>query len=326
MSSQPYPVYAAYPPSSFNSASTLNINTKAPLIDDERKHIPRTPSPTQTEYNYLNNIKEKKSLTQKIRACFYCFLAPNLARLRHPAEYYAIIAVLLVSVILISVYHTQIIDALKPFTDWLHNTPAGPLIPVVILIALSFPPLFGHELVSMIAGVSFGFPEACAVVAGTTILGEVANYYTFKYACTARIKKMEAKDISFGLLAHIIRNGGFLVVLVIRFSAIPPHFATAVFSTVGISFWTFLGAALLSLPKSFVPVYVGYALKPKNTGNTSSEKIEKIVLGATFLVTIGSYVWINRQMKAAKEDYIYQRRKARQAKVDGPHVTSMSDV
>ncbi|KAJ7629494.1 hypothetical protein DFH06DRAFT_1141111 [Mycena polygramma] len=259
MSSQPYPVYAAYPPSSFNSASTLNINTKAPLIDDERKHIPRTPSPTQTEFNYLNNIKEKKSLTQKI-------------------QYYAIIAVLLVSVILISVYHTQIINALKPFTDWLHNT----------------------------------------------ILGEMANYYTFKYACTARIKKMEAKDISFGLLAHIIRNGGFP--LQRDSAALILAVATAVFSTVGISFWTFLGAALLSLPKSFVPVFVGYALKPKNTGNTSSERIEKIVLGATFLVTIGSYVWINRQMKAAKEDYIYQRRKARQAKIDGPHVTSMSDV
>ncbi|KAJ6482032.1 hypothetical protein C8R47DRAFT_1218024 [Mycena vitilis] len=311
MSSQPYPVYTTYPPSSFNSVSTLNINTNGPLLDDERKNIPRTPSPTQTEFNYLNNIKEKKSLTQKIRAI--------LCHHRHSA----IIATLLVSVISISVYHTQIINGLKPFTDWLHNTPAGPSIPIVILIALSFPPLSGHELVSMIAGVAFGLPEACAVVAGTTILGEIADYYTLKYACTARIKEMEAKDISFDLLAHIIRDGGFLVVLVIRFSAIPPHFATAVFSTVGISFWTFLGAALLSFPKSFVPVYVGYALKPENAGSTMSEKIGKIVLGATFLVTIGS---MNRQMKGAKAEYIYQRRTTRQAKVDGPHVIGMPDV
>ncbi|KAJ7629498.1 hypothetical protein DFH06DRAFT_1225894 [Mycena polygramma] len=272
---------------------------KVGLVDDERKNIPRTPSPTQSEYNYLNDIKEEKSLKQKI-------------------QYYAIIAVLLAAVILFSVFHTQIVTAMKPFTDWLRNTPAGPLIPIVILIALSFPPLFGHEIVAMLVGVAFGFPEACAIVAGSTILGEVANFFTFKYACSVRGKKMEAKDISYGLLAHIIRNGGFLIVLVIRYSAIPPHFATSIFSTVGISFSIFLGAALLSLPKAFVPVYVGYALKPENAGNTQSERIDKIVLVAGVLITIVAFGWIKRQMKAARE-YIYLRRKARQAKVDGPH-------
>ncbi|KAJ7640468.1 hypothetical protein DFH06DRAFT_628128, partial [Mycena polygramma] len=302
MSSQPpaYPAYAPYPSiASFNSATSLSINTKATLVDDERKNIPRTPSPTQSEYNYLDDIKGQKSLKQKI-------------------QYYAIIAVLLAAVILFSVFHTQIITALKPFTDWLHNTPAGPLIPIAILIVLSFPPLFGHEIIAMLVGVAFGFPEACAIVAVGTILGEVANFFTFKYACSVRGKKMENKDISYGLLAHIIRNGGFLIVLVIRYSAIPPHFATSIFSTVGISFPIFLGAALLSLPKAFVPVYVGYALKPEKAGNTQSERIEKIVLVAGVLITIVAFGWIKRQMKAAREEYIYLRRKARQAKVDGP--------
>ncbi|KAJ7640470.1 hypothetical protein DFH06DRAFT_1334821 [Mycena polygramma] len=326
MSSQPpaYPAYAPYPSNVFfNSATSLSINTKAALIDDERKDIPRTPSPTQSEYNYLNDIKEEKSLKQKI-------------------QYYAIIAVLLAAVILFSVFHTQIVTAMKPFTDWLRNTPAGPLIPIVILIALSFPPLFGHEIVAMLVGVAFGFPEACAIVAGsrvniisvldlrllallTIIYKDHPRYRsefynsTFKYACSVRGKKMEAKDISYGLLAHIIRNGGFLIVLVIRYSAIPPHFATSIFSTVGISFPIFLGAALLSLPKAFVPVYVGYALKPENAGNTQSETIEKIVLVAGILITIVAFGWIKRQMKAAREEYIYLRRKGRQAKVDGPH-------
>jgi hypothetical protein len=39
-----------------------------------------------------------------------------------------------------------------------------------------------------------------------------------------------------------------------------------VFSTVGVNFWLFLGAAVLSLPKAFVPVYVGYSMKPENAG------------------------------------------------------------
>ncbi|KAJ7334853.1 hypothetical protein DFH08DRAFT_1083387 [Mycena albidolilacea] len=311
MSFQAPPSYPAYPPHSehFNSQSSLTINTKTPFVDDSADGT-RTPSPTQAEYNYLNDIKEEKTTKQKI-------------------QYYAIVAVLLAAAILISVFHTKIINALKPFTDWLHDTKLGPLVVIAILTILSFPPLFGHEIIAMLAGVAWSFPEACVVVAIGTLAGEIANFVVFKYACSVRGSKMEAKDLSYGMLAHVTRTGGFLIILVIRYSAIPPHFATAVFSTVGVNFWLFLGAAVLSLPKAFVPVYVGYAMKPENADDTHAEKIEKIVLIATILVTLISYAWIKRQMKAAKEDFIYLRRKARQGKAgssNGPQFVSMPAV
>ncbi|KAJ7902817.1 hypothetical protein B0H14DRAFT_3851744 [Mycena olivaceomarginata] len=288
MSFQAPPSYPAYPPHSehFDSQSSLTINTKTPFVDDSADGT-RTPNPTQAEYNYLNDIKEEKTTKQKI-------------------QYYAIVAVLLAAVILISVFNTKIINALKPFTDWLHDTKLGPLVVIAILIILSFPPLFGHEIIAMLAGVAWSFPEACVIVAIGTLAGEIANFVVFKYACSVRGSKMEAKDL-----------------------AIPPHFATAVFSTVGVNFWLFLGAAVLSLPKAFVPVYVGYSMKPENADNTHAEKIEKIILIATILVTLISYAWIKRQMKAAKEDFIYLRRKARQGKTgssNGPQFVSMPAV
>ncbi|KAJ7471909.1 hypothetical protein FB451DRAFT_1399207 [Mycena latifolia] len=301
--SMPYPAYAqaAYPPKGHapsDSASTLDFSAKHQLIE-ERHTINRTPSPTPSEFNALNGIKEKKTTKEKI-------------------QYYAIIAVLLTITILISVFHEKIITALRPFTDWLASHKFGPLIPIAILIILSFPPLFGHEIVAMLIGVTWNLPLACVIMAAGTLLGEIANYYTFKYACTARGEKMEAKDISYGLLAHVVRRGGFMIVLVIRYSAIPAHFATAVFSTVGVSFPIFIGAAILSLPKSLVPVYVGYALKPENENDKTSNIIEKIVLVITIIITVAAYRWINKRMEAAKPDYIYSRRKARQAKVQGP--------
>ncbi|KAF8147749.1 hypothetical protein K438DRAFT_458162 [Mycena galopus ATCC 62051] len=300
-----YPAYAPHQPN-FNSQSSISINTKAPMLSDS----PRTPSPTQSEFNYLNDIKEEKSTKQKI-------------------QFYAIGAVLIGAVILFSVFHTQIINGLKPFTDWLHDTKLGPLVPIALLFIMSFPPLFGQEIIGMLAGVAWDFPEACIIVAIGTLLGETANYFVFKYACSVRGGKMEAKSLSYGILAHIVRNGGFLIVLVVRYSAIPPHFATVVFSTVGISYWIFLAAAVLSLPKSFVPVYVGYALKPENAGNTTAERIEKIVLVVTILITIAAYTWIKRQMEAAKGDFIYLRRKVRQAQAgssNGPHFIGMPSV
>ncbi|KAK7028303.1 hypothetical protein R3P38DRAFT_2935277 [Favolaschia claudopus] len=302
MSSLPpsYPAYAAYPPTnhpthnSNDSQSSLSINTKTPFIGDSSFDLStRTPSPTRSEFNYLNDIKEKKTVGERIR-------------------FYAILAVLLTAVILFSVFHTQIINGLKPVTDWLHDHSWGPVIPILILIILSFPPLFGHELVVMLTGITWSFPEACAIVAIGTLLGEIANYFVFKYACTARVEKMEKTNIAFGMLAHLVRTKGFWLVLVIRYSAIPPHFATTVFATVGIKFGVFIAAAVLSLPKAFVPVYVGYAMKPENKDNKTADKVEKIVLVITIAITVASFIWINRQIAAAKEEYIHRRRKGRQ--------------
>ncbi|KAJ7280250.1 hypothetical protein C8J57DRAFT_1302086 [Mycena rebaudengoi] len=297
----PYPVaYAKH--HLLNSESNINIPLKSRPMDNIHD-ISRTPSPTASEFNLLNGIKEKRSTKDNIK-------------------YYGILAVLLAVVILISVFHTQIIKALRPATDWLRGHAIGPFIIIAILIILSFPPLFGHELVAMVAGVTWSFPAACAIVAAGTLLGEIANYFVFKYACTARSAKLEVKDLSYGRLAHVVRNGGFLIVLAIRYSSIPAHFATVVFSTVGISFVIFVAAAILSLPKQLVPVYIGYAMKPSNTDDSTSKKVERIVLVISILITIGALMWIRRKMDAQKEEFVYARRKARQAKSN----SSMSGV
>ncbi|KAJ6478237.1 hypothetical protein C8R45DRAFT_1101627 [Mycena sanguinolenta] len=150
---------------------------------------------------------------------------------------------------------------LKPATDWLHNHTLGPLIPIAILVVISFPPLLGQELVTTLVGVTWDLPEAFLIVTIGPLLDEITNYFVFRYACVAHGAKLEEKNLSFGLMAYVARNGSFWVILIIRYSAIPPHFATSVLSTVGISFWIFLGAAILTLPKQLVPVYVGYALQ-----------------------------------------------------------------
>ncbi|KAJ7485180.1 hypothetical protein B0H11DRAFT_2018379 [Mycena galericulata] len=257
--------------------------------------ISRTPSPTLSEYNALNDIKEEKSTKQKIIL-------------------YGAAALVIGAVVLISVFHEKIINALSPETNWLHDHKLGPVIPIAILIIMSFPPLFGHELVEMICGVTWDLPEAFAIVAVGVLLGEIANFFTFKFCCSARSKKMEKSNLSYDLLAYVVRTGGFLVVLIIRYSAIPPHFATAVFSTVGLGFGVFIAAAVLSLPKAFVPVYVGYALRPSNDDSATSSKVEKIVLIISIGITLFALTWIRRQMNAAKPDVIYLRRKARQGK------------
>ncbi|KAJ7334822.1 hypothetical protein DFH08DRAFT_294126 [Mycena albidolilacea] len=291
----------SYPPNSDTTLSTFDVTSKLKNNHsvDYGRNISRTPSPTPEEYNLLHGIKPVRTTRQKITT-------------------YAIVAVLIGLGILLSVETKNIVHALKPATDWLHDHTFGPLIPIAIIIILSFPPLFGQELVATVVGVTWDLPKAFAIVAIGTVLGEVANFFTFKYACSARGAKLEVKNLDYGLLAYVVRNGSFWVILIIRYSAIPPHFATTVFSTVGISFWIFLAAAILSLPKQLVPVYIGYVMQPSVEDDGTSKIVENVVLVLGIVTTIAAYIWIQRKIKAATPAFVYGRRKARQDEGGAP--------
>lgn len=108
----------------------------------------------------------------------------------------------------------------------------------------------------------------------------------FKYCCSVRGEKYERTKLSYAYLARVVRDGGFRIALIARFSAIPGHcetahslsvfvqlisfvfpVTTAVFSTCGMDVWTFSLAAILSLPKQFLTVYLGVALEQSETGS-----------------------------------------------------------
>lgn len=73
---------------------------------------------------------------------------------------------------IISLKHDQVVEALRPFAEKVRDIPAGWLIFVAVLIVISFPPLFGHELVALLAGVVYGLWIGFGVVAAGTFVGE----------------------------------------------------------------------------------------------------------------------------------------------------------
>jgi len=80
---------------------------------------------------------------------------------------------------------------------------------------------------------------------------------------------------------------------------------------------TFSIAAILSMPKQLITVYLGVILEQSDNGirNTKSRIISDVLLAVTFLVTILAMWYIFRKMGQAKPAVIYERRKARQAKM-----------
>ncbi len=61
---------------------------------------------------------------------------------------------------------------LQPFSEKVRDLPGGWLIPIAILILISFPPLFGHEIIALLCGVVYGLWIGFGIVAAGTFFGE----------------------------------------------------------------------------------------------------------------------------------------------------------
>jgi len=95
----------------------------------------------------------------------------------------------------------------------------------------------------------------------------------------------------------MMRDGGVYIVTMVRFSAIPGHVVTAMQSTIGIPFWVYLVAIIITLPKQLVVVYLGVIFEDTGTGKSSSHEkmISYIVYAITLLATgVSAYIIYTR--------------------------------
>ncbi|KIK64267.1 hypothetical protein GYMLUDRAFT_40552 [Collybiopsis luxurians FD-317 M1] len=295
-----------YPPSkSSNTAKQGPNNHLSANITFDRPETNRTPSPTPSEMREL----------QTSAIDFKAMMNWRFWLRREWLWYYVIGVIIVVLSTLMTIFHDQIVNWLHPVTSRIHDLKLGWLIPIGILFVISFPPLFGHEIIAVLCGLVWGLGIGFAIVCAGTFLGEVGNFYAFKYCCRARGDKMEKTKISYACLARVVREGGFKIALIARLSAIPGHFTTAIFSTCGMNIFVFCIAAVLSLPKQFITVYFGVLFGQSGTETTKQKIISDSVVAVTILITIGACWYILRKMNEAKPAVIYDRRKARQAKL-----------
>ncbi|KZP04807.1 hypothetical protein FIBSPDRAFT_766798 [Athelia psychrophila] len=228
---------------------------------------------------------------------------------------YIVIIVITIILIIFAAMHNVIIRKLQPAAEWMHNTKFGWLIPIGLLFVMSFPPLGGQELVAILCGLVWGAGWGFLIVSVGQFLGELANFFTFKYLCQARSNKLKETNIQYACLSRVIQDGGLKVAVVARYSVIPPHVSTALFATCGMHVSTFIISALVSLPKNFINVYVGVTFEQEENGTETnkSKMINFIVLCVTILITIFAMRYIQSLINKVKPGVIHQRRKNRQA-------------
>ncbi|OCH86170.1 hypothetical protein OBBRIDRAFT_797465 [Obba rivulosa] len=299
----PAPSYAYTDP---HLQKPLESRSSSPPPSVSFRELSRTPSPTPSENEALHPepFDPSSVFTKK-----FWFSKSMIVRV-------IIITISVGFALMFTVFRKQIANGLRPAANSIHKLPAGFLIPIAIMVVLSFPPLFGQEIIAIMCGLVWGLWGGFAIVSAGTLLGEVISFLVFRYACATRTAKLEQKNLTYACLAKVVQHGGFKIVLVMRYSAIPSHFTTAIFAACGVSMVPFVAAAVLSLPKQLVTVYLGFTLSTSADTESKADKIvENVVLVLTILATVFGMAYIKRQIKAVMPDVVYARRKARQAKL-----------
>jgi len=286
-----------YPPQAIN------------IPDQELSH-PHHLHESKSDHESSSTSKKTNSFRYKTYQTAFGPLSLNHFLRKDWIKYYVLLAILGILVGIVAVYHHQIVIALHPFVLSMRNlkingVEVGWLIPVAVLFIISFPPLFGHEIVIILCGLVWGLWVGFAIVSLGTLLGELANFWAFKYACSHRAAKLEKKDLNYACMCVVIREGGFWIAFLARLSAIPGHLVTPVFATTGMSLFVFTAAAVLSMPKQLAGVYLGTLFIADGEGGPQSQEggskaVKYSVIVVTFVITIVAALYIYRKMAQAR--------------------------
>jgi len=207
--------------------------------------------------------------------------------------------------VLFEVYKKDFERWISPLTDWLRDRESWSwTLPTVILVILSFPPLFGHEIVQLIIGLTYPLGVAIGIACLGAILGEAACFIAFKYFFTDYVHKKIDKEVKWAAIARVAQEAGFRGVLVIRFSIVPPHLANPLFSCTGMKFWVYMATVVLSLPKSMVFVALG---SPSSEGSSAAKWGKVVAIGVVVLISVFASWWIRKKMIVATREIKAER-------------------
>ncbi|KAG0650676.1 Golgi apparatus membrane TVP38 [Hyphodiscus hymeniophilus] len=285
----PYPQHDAFPEIPQNHsfqrpngapATVPNTFHPAPAYDTPASSYPDQLMPSQGPQDGSKFEPLRMSAAQKLRAT-------RLSKKWQMRLYWIIpLGILaIVLVVLFEVYKDDFERWVQPLANWLTKRDAWSwTIPVAILVILSFPPLFGHEIVQIIVGLSYPIGVAIGIACAGAILGEAAAFIVFKYGFTSWVEKKIATKVRWAAVARVAQEAGFKGVLIIRYSIVPP--------------------LIISLPKTIVFVVLG-APTAKNSKGAKWAKV--VAIGVVVIITIFASIWIRRKMAIAVQEIEAER-------------------
>lgn len=182
---------------------------------------------------------------------------------------FAVLQVCLVVVLILK--REALLKGLVDISNDLNAKWYTPVVLILLIILVSFPPLIGYSVLSMSIGLIYGVSfKGWLILAFASVTGAVVSFVTFKTMLHSQAESLIRWNSKFEALSSVLQeNNSYWIIALIRLCPFPYSFTNGALAAVyGITVKNFVIANILTTPKAFFYLFIGSSLK--NMGETDS--------------------------------------------------------
>lgn len=194
-----------------------------------------------------------------------------------------IIGLIIFSIVLI--FHKYLIHGLVILSDHWNDLKFGKLILFILVFMVGFPPIIGFSALSMLTGMVYGFPNGWPLLASASISGSFVSFIFYRYLLHNQAEALIKSNEKFRAFSEILREDSSLFLLIlIRLCPLPYSLSNGALAAIPeLSSITYLLASILTSPKLFIHIFVGYKLK--ELGDDTKSRTTKIFDLISIIIT-----------------------------------------
>ncbi|SCV06197.1 LANO_0H24234g1_1 [Lachancea nothofagi CBS 11611] len=183
--------------------------------------------------------------------------------------------------IVILIFHNQILKAMITASNELRARWYTPLIFMALVFAVSFPPLIGFSMLSIMVGIIYGISFLGWFILFTgSVGGSISAFVLFKTLLRSQAERLVHANAKFEALTSTLQDDdSYWMLSLIRLCPFPYSFTNgAIAGIYGVSLRNFSLASALTSPKLLMYLFIGSRLK--SMGETSSTSSRLFDIGS----------------------------------------------
>ncbi|SCU77563.1 LADA_0A01090g1_1 [Lachancea dasiensis] len=253
----------------FNESQPILFSTNEDFDDLDDDFLDMyTMNPRQRLLRQLQKVRNK--------------LIDHFQRLPAWKKFLVVIAILLqmTLTILVLVFHDKILHAMITASKELRARWYTPLVCVLLVFGVSFPPLIGFSLLSVTVGIIYGvsFLGWFILFIGS-LSGSISAFVLFKTLLRSQAERLAHANAKFEALASTLQDDdGYWMLALIRLCPFPYSFTNgAIAGIYGVTLKNFSLANVLTSPKLLMYLFIGSRLKNMGEDSSASSRIFDVV-------------------------------------------------